>query len=163
MSVYEKLKDLAIELPSAPEPAGLYQPVKRLGNVLYTSGHDCRINGDLLYEGKIGRDLSLEEGYEAARLTILNCLATLEAEIGDLNRIKQFVKLLCFVNSEENFTEQPAVMNGASQVLLDLFGEKGKHARTALSAYSLPFNIPLEIELIVEIESKKEKRVYTRL
>lgn len=151
MNVYQKLEELGIELPSTPKPAGLYVPAQRLGNVIYTSGQDCRIDGKLIYEGKVGIDITIEEGYDAARLTMLNCLAVLEKEIGDLNKIKQFVKLLCFVNSDGNFTEQPSVMNGASQILLDVFGDKGKHARTALSAYSLPFNIPLEIELIVEI------------
>jgi|SRR5690625_1561110 len=150
MAVYKRLEKLGIELPTSPTPAGLYVACQRFGNAIYTSGQDCRINGDLVYEGKVGRDLTIEEGYDAARLTMLNCLAVIEKELGDLNRIKKFIKLLCFVNSTENFIEQPSVMNGASQLLLDIFGDSGKHARTAVSAYSLPFNIPLEIELIVE-------------
>lgn len=152
MDIYEKLKELNIELPTAPKPAGLYIPCQTIGNAIYTSGHDCRINGELMCEGKVGKDITIEEGYEAARLTMLNCLATLEQELGDLNRIKKFVKLLCFVNTTDSFIEQPSVMNGGSQLLLDVFGDKGKHARTALSAPSLPFNIPLEIELIAEFE-----------
>lgn len=152
MNVYKRLKELNITLPIPPKPAGLYVPCRLRGNVLYTSGQDCRINGQLAYEGKLGIDLSIEEGYEAARLTMINCLAVIEQEIGDLNRVKKIVKLLSFVNSTEDFIEQPSVINGASQVLIDVFGEAGKHARTALSANSLPFNIPLEIEMIVEIE-----------
>lgn len=152
MDIYEKLKQLEIELPTTPTPSGLYVTCQRFGNAIYTSGQDCRINGNLVYEGKIGKDLTIEEGYDAARLTMLNCLAVIEKELGDLNRIKKFVKLLCFVNSTEEFIEQPSVMNGASQLLVDIFGDLGKHARTAVSAYSLPFNIPLEIELIVEFK-----------
>lgn len=152
VDIYERLKELEITLPKTPEPAGLYVPCRRRGNVLYTSGQDCRINGVLAYEGKLGRDLTVEEGYDAARLTMLNCLSVIQAELGDLNRIKSIVKLLSFVNSTDSFIEQPSVINGASQVLLDVFGEAGKHARTALSANSLPFNIPLEIEMILEFE-----------
>ncbi len=152
MDVYKRFKQLGIELPTTPEPAGLYVACQRFGNAIYTSGQDCRINGNLVYEGKLGKNLSIEEGYDAARITMLNCLAVIEKELEDLNRIKKFVKLLCFVNSTDEFIEQPSVMDGASQLLIDIFGESGKHARTAVSAYSLPFNIPLEIELIVEFE-----------
>lgn len=152
MGVNQRLIELGIQLPNVPEPAGLYVPCRRLGNVLYTSGQDCRINGKLAYEGKLGRDLSVDEGYEAARLTMLNCLAVIEQELGDLNRVKKIIKLLSFVNSTYDFAEHPAVINGASHVLIDVFKESGKHARTALSANSLPFNIPLEIEMILEFE-----------
>ncbi|AOV07449.1 RidA family protein [Sporosarcina ureilytica] len=152
MSIYKRLRELEIVLPTPPKPAGLYVPCRLMGNVLYTSGQDCRIDGKLAYEGKLGRDLTVEQGYDAARLTMLNCLAVIEQEIGDLNRIKQIIKLLSFVNSTDSFIAQPSVINGASQVLIDVFGEAGKHARTALSANSLPFNIPLEIEMIVEIK-----------
>jgi enamine deaminase RidA (YjgF/YER057c/UK114 family) len=152
MNVYDRLKELGIALPTAPKPAGLYIPCQLRGNVLYTSGQDCKVNGKLAYEGKLGKDLSIEEGYKAARLTMFNCLAVIEQEIGDLNRVKKIIKLLGFINSTDNFFEQPSVINGASRVLIDVFGEAGKHARMALSANSLPFNIPLEIEMIVEIE-----------
>lgn len=152
MDTNNRLKELGIELPSTPNPAGLYVPCRRVGNLLYTSGQDCRINGKLMYEGKVGKDLTIDEGYQAARLTMLNCLAVVQQEIGDLNRVQNIVKLLCFVNSPDDFTEQPSVMNGASQVLIDVFGEVGNHARTALSANSLPFNIPLEIEMILDFK-----------
>lgn len=152
MDVNERLKELGIVLPSPPKPAGLYVPCRLRGNVLYTSGQDCRINGELAYAGKLGKDLSVEEGYDAARLTMLNCLALIQEELGNLNRVKKIVKLLSFVHSTDDFIEQPSVINGASQVLIDVFGEAGKHARTALSANSLPFNIPLEIEMILEFQ-----------
>jgi len=153
MDVYKRLQELGLKIPAVPKPAGLYVTCQTTGNLLYTSGQDCRgEDGVLPYTGKVNVDVTIEEGYEAARLTMLNCLAVIENELGDLNRITKFVKLLCFVQSNDDFYEQPSVMNGASQLLIDLFGEKGKHARTAVSAVSLPFNIPLEIELIVEFE-----------
>ncbi len=153
MNVYDRLKELNITLPKAPEPAGLYITSQVTGNLLYTSGQDCRAeNGELPFTGKVAVDITVEEGYEAARLTALNCLAVIEKELGDLNRVTKIVKLLCFVHSKDDFFEQPTVMNGASQLIMDVFGENGKHARTAVSAPSLPFNIPLEIEMIVEFE-----------
>jgi len=152
MNIYDRLEELGMELPKPPTPAGLYMPCRRVGNLLYTSGQDCRIDGELAYSGKVGQDLTIEEGYEAARLTMMNCLAVIEQELGDLNKVNKFIKLLGFINTSNDFIEQPSVMNGASQVLLDVFGEAGKHARTALSANSLPFNIPLEIEMIIELK-----------
>ncbi|MGX8792589.1 RidA family protein [Oceanobacillus sp. M60] len=152
MRVYKKLEKLGIELPDAPKPAAVYVPAKRFGNLVYTSGQDCRKEGKLIYEGKIGTDLSIEQGYEASRQVMINCLAVLQEEIGDLNKIKQVVKLLAFVNSAPGFVEQPYVINGASEFLVDVFGEKGKHARSALASNELPFNTPVEIEMIVELE-----------
>lgn len=149
--VEEVLQDLGIELPEVPEPAAVYLPAKTVGNLVYTSGQDCRVEGVLLYEGKVGSDLTLEQGQEAARQTMINCLAALKKEIGDLNRVKQVVKLLGFVNSAPGFVEQPYVINGASEILVEIFGEKGRHARSAISSNELPFNTPVEIEMIVEI------------
>jgi len=150
--VEEVLKDLGIELPEVPKPAAVYLPAKTVGNLVYTSGQDCRVDGVLLYEGKVGSDLTIEQGQEAARQTMINCLAALKNEIGDLNRVKQVVKLLGFVNSAPGFVEQPYVINGASELLEEVFGEKGRHARSAISSNELPFNTPVEIEMIVEIE-----------
>ncbi|AQQ55608.1 RidA family protein [Planococcus lenghuensis] len=151
--VEEKLKALGIELPEAPKPAAVYVPAKRFGaNLLYISGQDCRDNGELIYKGKVGSDLTVKQGYEASRQTMINTLAVIKAEVGDLDKIKSFVKLLGFVNSADGFVEQPYVINGASELLEEVFGEKGKHARSALSANELPFNTPVEIETIVEIE-----------
>lgn len=146
------LDELNITLPEPPKPAAVYVPAKRVGNLVYTSGQDCRIDGKLLYEGKVGSDLTIEQGQEAARQTMINCLAVLQAEIGDLNKVKQVVKLLGFVNSAPGFVEQPYVMNGASELLEVIFSEKGKHARSAIASNELPFNTPVEIEMIVEVE-----------
>lgn len=157
LDVYKKLKILGITLPDYQIPIAEYVPAKRfLNNLIYISGQDCKKDGQLLYQGKIGgkNGLTVEQGYEAARQTMINCLGVLHHEIGDLNKVKQVVKLLGFVNSADGFVEQPYVMNGASELLVEVFGEKGKHARSALSANELPFNTPVEIEMIVEIESE---------
>ncbi|WP_101842581.1 RidA family protein [Halobacillus sp. Marseille-P3879] len=152
INVEEKINELGIHIPDAPKPGAVYVPAKTVGNLVYTSGQDCRVNGTLLYEGKLGSDLTVEQGYEAARQTMINCLAVLQAEIGDLSRVKQVVKLLAFVNSAPGFVEQPYVINGASELLEEIFGEKGEHARSAIASNELPFNTPVEIEMIVEIE-----------
>ncbi|UOQ44195.1 RidA family protein [Halobacillus salinarum] len=152
INVEEKMNDLGIQLPEAPKPGAVYVPAKTVGNLIYTSGQDCRVDGTLLYKGKLGLDLTVDQGYEAARQTMVNCLAVLKAEIGDLGRVKQIVKLLAFVNSAPGFVEQPYVINGASELLEEIFGDKGKHARSAIASNELPFNTPVEIEMIVEVE-----------
>lgn len=149
--IEKRLKQLGIELPEAPKPAAVYIPAQQTGNLVYTSGQDCRKGGKLLYEGKLGTDLTIEQGQEAARQTMINCLAVLKAHLGDLDRVSKVVKLLGFVNSAPGFVEQPYVMNGASELLEEVFGEKGKHARSAISSNELPFNTPVEIEMIVEV------------
>lgn len=153
MDVYEKLTELGITLPEVYAPVAEYVPAKTFGNLVYTSGQDCRKDGELIYKGKLGDQLTIEQGQEAARQTMINCLAVLHGEIGDLNKIKQVVKVLGFVNSAVGFVEQPYVMNGASELLVEVLGEKGRHARSALSSNELPFDTPIEIELIVELES----------
>ncbi|SFK04558.1 Enamine deaminase RidA, house cleaning of reactive enamine intermediates, YjgF/YER057c/UK114 family [Halobacillus dabanensis] len=152
INVEEKIKELGIVIPEAPKPGAVYVPAKRVGKLVYTSGQDCRVNGKLLYEGKLGSDLTVKQGYEAAQQTMINCLAVLKAEIGDFSKIKQVVKLLAFVNSAPGFVEQPYVINGASELLEAILGDKGKHARSAIASNELPFNTPVEIEMIVEIE-----------
>src|SRR5690625_4980373 len=148
MSIIEKrIQDLGIALPSAPSPMASYVPVKRVGNLLYTSGQDCRIDGELIYTGKVGSDLTIEEGYEAAKIALINNLAIIKGAVGELDKVKQFVKMLGFVNSADNFTQQPYVLNGASDLLEDIFQERGKHARSAISANELPFDTPVEIEM----------------
>lgn len=150
--VEKRLKELGIELGNTPSPAAEYVPAKTVNNLVYTSGADCRINGKLMYEGKVGSDLTLEEGYNASRQVMVNLLSVLKDHIGDLDRVKQVVKLLGFVNSADGFVQQPYVINGASELLVQVFGEKGRHARSAISSNELPFNTPVEIEMIVEIE-----------
>lgn len=150
--IEERLKALNIQLPNLPEPKFAYVSTKKVKNLVYTSGFDCRENGELQYKGKLGKDLTIEEGYEAARLTMLNCLAAIRDEIGHLGKVKQIVKVLGFVNSAPGFVEQPLVINGASDLLHEIFGERGEHARSAISANELPFGTPVEIEMIVEVE-----------
>src|SRR5699024_7053213 len=150
--VEENLKKLGIELPEAPEPAAVYIPVQQTGCLVYTSGQDCRKNGKLLYTGKLGTDLSIEEGQKAARQSAINCLAVLKSHVKDLDNIKKIVKVLSFVNSSPGFIDQPYVVNGASELLEEVFGLNGKHARSAISANELPFDTPVETEMIVEIK-----------
>jgi enamine deaminase RidA (YjgF/YER057c/UK114 family) len=147
-----RLKELGIILPAAAKPVATYVPAKRVGNLVYTSGNDCRVNGVLKYTGKLGSDVTVEQGYEAAKITMINLLAVLKEHLGDLDRVKQVVKILGFVNSADGFVEQPFVINGASDFLVEVFGEKGKHARSAISSNELPFNTSVEIEMIIEIE-----------
>ncbi len=153
MKIEEKLNKMGIEIPEAPKPVASYVPYRRVGNLIYISGQDCRVNGKLKYEGKVGRDITEEQAYEAARITAINLIAVLKDAIGDLGRVVKIVNLHGYVNSADGFVRQPMVINGASDLLLKIFGEKGKHSRCALSANELPFNTPVEIEMIVEIEN----------
>lgn len=150
--VEKRLKELGIELPKPSKPTAVYVPAVTTGNLVYTSGNDCKVNGEFLYTGKLGKDLTLEQGQEAARQTMINLLAVLKKHIGDLDRINRIVKVLGFVNSTPDFTDQPLVINGASELLEEVFGERGKHARSAIGTNVLPFDIPVEIEMIVEIK-----------
>ncbi|WP_059104371.1 RidA family protein [Shouchella shacheensis] len=153
MSVTTRLEELKIELPTPSEPRFVYVPCKRTGNLVYTSGQDCRKNGELVHKGKLGSDLTMEEGQEAAEVAVINCLSVIQAEIGSLDHIKQVVKMLAFVNSAPGFSDQPYVINAASTLLEKILGEeKGKHARSAIGTSELPFDTPVEIELIVEVE-----------
>jgi enamine deaminase RidA (YjgF/YER057c/UK114 family) len=151
--IEQVLESKGIILEEVPKPVAQYVPAKTVGNLVYTSGCDCRANGVLKYTGKVGKDLTIEEGYDAARQVMINILAVLKQHLGDLDRVKQVVKMLAFVNSADGFVKQPFVVNGASDLLVEVFGEKGRHARSALSANELPFDTPVEIELIVEIEA----------
>jgi enamine deaminase RidA (YjgF/YER057c/UK114 family) len=152
MNVYENLKRLNLTLPEAPPPGGLYVPVKQVGNLLYTSGHGPIVGGKPAFTGKLGGRVSIEEGQEAARLCIVNILSNLQKHLGDLNRVKNVVKVLGFVASAPGFNNQPLVINGGSQLLMDIFGESGKHTRSAIGTNELPGDIPVEIEIIFEID-----------
>jgi len=154
MDVYEQLKELGIELPAPPPPGGIYSPtIEFNGNLVYTSGvGPTDPTGAPMFTGRLGEDLSIEQGQEAARLTMLNLLGLLHTNLGDLRRINRIVKLLGFVASANDFYSQPQVMNGASRLLLDVFGEPaGKPARSAIGVNVLPINIPVEIELLLEL------------
>ncbi len=154
MDVYAKMKEMKIELPAPPPKGGVYTPVQEFGDkLLYCSGCGPDLGDGNTVLGKLGRDLSVEQGQAAARNCMLNLLANLEEKLGDLNRIKRFVKVLAFVNSADDFDMQPAVVNGGSNLLRDLFGEeKGVPARSAIGVNALPGGIACEIELLVEFE-----------
>ena len=151
MTVEDRLKDLGLSLPETPTPAGNYVPAVRSGNMVYVSGHGPRQPDGLHVIGKVGHDLTVDEGYAAARLTMLNCLASLKVEIGDLDRVTRIVKLFGMVNCTEDFERHPEVINGGSDLLTALFGERGKHARSAVGMQSLPRGIAVEIEFIAEV------------
>ena len=153
MLVEEKLRKLGIELPPVPEPVAEYLPYRKTGNLIYISGQDCRINGELKYEGKVGAEVTEEQGYQAAKIAVIRCLAVLKSAIADLDDLVQVVNLRGFVNSAPGFVRQPMVINGASEFLVQLLGERGKHSRCALSANELPFNTPVEIEMVVEVKT----------
>ena len=149
--VEEKIKELGLELPAAPSPMANYVTARRTGNLIFFSGAGPFQEGKPVVFGKVGAELSQEEGYQAARLTGLNLIAQLKKELGNLDRVKQFVKVQAFVASAPDFMAQPAVMNGVSDLFAEIFGEKGKHARTAVAVPQLPSNIPIEVEIIVEV------------
>jgi len=152
MDVYEKLRELDIELPKAPTPIGIYKPVKQVGNLLYVSGQGPTKDGVPLVCGKVGAERTVKEGQYAARLCALNALSILHAYLGNLNKIKSTVKLLGFVSSGIGFGRQPEVINGASQLLADIFGdENGIGASSAIGTNELPSDISVEIEFIFEI------------
>jgi enamine deaminase RidA (YjgF/YER057c/UK114 family) len=149
--IEHRLQELGITLSPTPAPRFSYIPCNQTGNLIYLSGQDCRLNGKLLYEGKLGSDLTIEQGQEAARQTIINCLSVMKGYLGDLDRVVKIVKILGFINSAPSFADQPYVMNGASDLLIAVFGENGKHARSAIGTSELPFHTPVEIEIIAEI------------
>lgn len=151
MDVYKRLEELNLTLPELPPKGGIYKPVKQVGNILYISGQGATVQGKPVITGKVGAERTIEEGCEAARICTMNALATLHDYLGDLNRIKSVVKLLGFVASAPNFNEQPKVIDGASQLLLDIWGEDGVGARSAISTNELPGNITTEIEFIFEV------------
>lgn len=148
--IEQRIMELGIRLPTAPEPMANYVSVRRAGNMLYLSGAGPFLDGKPVIFGKIGAELSQEQGYEAARLAGLNLISQLRRELGELDRVRQFVKVQAFVASAPDFIQQPAVMNGASDVFAEVFGERGMHARTAVAVPVLPFNIPIEVDLVVE-------------
>jgi enamine deaminase RidA (YjgF/YER057c/UK114 family) len=150
-NVYDKLKALGIELPSAGAPAAAYVMSAQSGKTVYLSGHIAKKDGKA-WVGKLGDSLSTEEGKVAARSIAIDLLATLHAHVGDLNRVTRIVKVMSLVNSTLDFTEQHLVTNGASELIADVFGERGKHARSAFGVAQIPLGACVEIELIAEVE-----------
>ncbi len=150
-AIQEKIAALGLTLPAVPAPVAAYVNCVRSGNLLFLSG-GLPIDGDKKVIGKVPTDVSIEEAQEGARMIILNRLAVIQDAIGSLDKVKQIVSLGGFVNSEPDFYGHPQVVNGASELLVEIFGDKGKHSRTALGAAALPLNVAVEINLIVEIE-----------
>ena len=147
MTPEEKLASLGLKLPPLRPASGNYVSCVRTGNLIFTSGQ-----GTDEYRGKLGEDVSIEVGYQAARQCMLNLLAVVKNELGDLSKVKRVVKILGFVNSTPDFTAQPKVMNGSSDLLVEVFGEKGRHARSAVGMAQLPHNNTVEVEMILEVE-----------
>jgi enamine deaminase RidA (YjgF/YER057c/UK114 family) len=151
MTIAENLQRLGVTLPPAPRPVGSYVPACQAGDLVFVSGVLPFQDGKILQPGKVGRDLSIEEGKTNARIAVINALAILQQELGDLSRVTRVVRLTGHVASAEGFGDQPAVINGASDFLVEVFGEKGRHARLALGAFELPLHAPIELELIVQV------------
>ena len=151
MTILEKIHSLGLTLPTVPVPIAAYVNCVRSGNLLFLSG-GLPIDGDTKVIGKVPTDVSIDEAREGARMIVLNRLAVIQDEIGSLDKVKQIVALTAFVNSEPDFYGHPQVVNGASELLVEIFGDKGKHSRTALGAAALPLNVAVEINFIVEVE-----------
>ncbi|MFA5803438.1 MAG: RidA family protein [Melioribacteraceae bacterium] len=152
--IEQKIKEiLGYDLPTPAKPLAVYIPAQRSGDLIFTSGQLPTKEGKLIAEGKVGYDVSEEKGIECARVSAINCLAAIKMVINNLDKIEQVVKLVVFVNSADGFTAQPKIANGASEFLVQVFGEKGKHARSAVGVSELPINAPVEIEMIVRVNT----------
>jgi enamine deaminase RidA (YjgF/YER057c/UK114 family) len=150
--IEEKLNKLGLKIPPAPKPLAAYIPAIKVGNFIFTSGQVPVINGEIIYAGKVGKDLSEDDGRKAAELCLINCLSAVKSIIGNLDNIKQIVKLTVFVNSADGFSAQPKVANGASELLEKILGENGKHVRSAVGVNELPLNSAVEIEMIALVD-----------
>lgn len=147
-----RLKELGLELATPARPAGAYVPCRRVGNLVYVSGQVPLAGGKALATGSVPSRVSIEKARECARQCVLNAMSAIRAEVGSLDRVRQVVRVGVFVWSDEGFTEQPKVGNGASELLVEVFGEAGKHARAAVGTNSLPLGVPVEVEFLVEVE-----------
>jgi len=152
-SFEENIMQLGIKIPDMPAPLANYVPYKVSDNVVYVSGQGPVLNGDLMYKGKVNEDISIEDGIKAAELCCINIIAALKKSInGDWNRLDSFLKLGGFVNCKDDFYDQPKIINGASDLLVKIFGDQGKHARFAVGSNALPMNISVEIDAIIKIK-----------
>ncbi|MGE5577896.1 MAG: RidA family protein [Syntrophothermus sp.] len=152
MIIEARLAELKIVVPTPARPVGAYVPALVAGDLAFTSGQLPVVDGVLKFKGKLGREISLEDGYQAARLCAINCLGALASAVGNLDWVEQIVKVTGFVASAEGFTDQPKVVNGASELLEAIFGEKGKHARSAVGVAELPLGAPVEIEVVARFK-----------
>lgn len=151
MSVNQRLQDLGIVLPEVAKPAGAYLPAVVSGNLVFTAGQIPLVDGKLVATGKVGKEITQEQAKDIARICALNAVAAVRGAIGDLDRVKRIVKVVGFVASTPDFTQQPFVLNGASELLQQIFGDDGIHARSAVGVAVLPLDAPVEVELVVEI------------
>jgi len=154
-AVEERLKELGFKLPVVPKPVAEYVPAKRVGDLVYVSGQGPIRDGKPVYVGQVGCEVSLDEAYKAAEICALNCLAAIKSVVGSLEEVEEIVQVRGFVSSGSRFYEQPGVVDGASDLLVRVFGERGRHARSALGTSSLPINIPVELELIARVAGKE--------
>jgi len=152
MNAEAKIKELGLDLSAPPAPVANYVPAVRTGNLVYLSGHGPRKPDGSNITGRLGEDMSIDDGYQAARAVGIGLLASLKAEIGTLDRVTRVVKLLAMVTSAADFGDQPAVANGVSDLMVEVFGDRGKHARSAVGMAALPGGIPVEVEMIVQVE-----------
>ena len=150
MRIEQELEKMGFVLPT-PKPVAAYIPAVRVGELVFTAGQGPTVGGVPKFTGKLGRELTEEQGYKAAQLCVVNCLACVKSVIGDLDKVEQVVKLLGFVACVDGFTRQPWVMNGASELLITLYGDRGKHARSAIGTNQLPLDIPVEVEIVVRV------------
>ncbi len=151
MSPEEKLKELGLELPEVPKPLGSYVPFVRTGNLVFLSGMLPLREGKLIRQGRVGEKVTVNEALEDAKTAAINALAVLKSNLGSLNKVRRCIKITGYIASAPDFTEQPRVLNAASDLMVEIFGEAGKHARAAVGVNILPLNSPLEIEFIFEI------------
>ncbi len=151
MSFEQRVASLGLTLPVPPQPVATYVPSVRVGDLLFISGVVPSRDGKIVYQGKVGGELSKEEGYEAAKVSLLNALANIRQAAGSLDRVQRIVKMTGYVASFEGFSEQPSVINGASDLLVEIFGEAGRHARAAVGVAELPMGVPVELELTVQL------------
>ena len=149
----ENIKNLGLNIPDLPKALANYVPFKIIGKTIYISGQAPVHNGELIYKGKVGSDISIEEGIEAAKLCVINIIAALKTGLeGDWDKLDSFVKLTGFVNCQDNFTDQPKIINGASDMLVEIFGDQGRHSRVAVGSNALPLGIAVEIDAIVQLK-----------
>jgi enamine deaminase RidA (YjgF/YER057c/UK114 family) len=150
-NIENKLISLGIELPEPPKPLAAYIPAKQSGNLVFTAGQLPMVDGNLTATGLLGKDIDVDAAKAAAKICVVNALSAVKGAIGDLDKIKQVVRVVGYVASMPDFTQQPAIVNGASELLLEVFGEAGRHARSAIGVAVLPLNAAVEIELTVEV------------
>jgi enamine deaminase RidA (YjgF/YER057c/UK114 family) len=153
MQIEKRLEELGISLPEAATPVANYVTTVQTGNLVFTSGHGPGTGEGKIYKSQLGTDAEIEDGYQSARQVAINLIGTLKQALGDLDRIQRIVKVVGFVNSSSTFTDQPAVVNGASDLFVEVFGDKGKHTRSAVGMAQLPGGIPVEVEMVVEIDA----------